>query len=223
MSYKDLSILAKYYEYRGENKKSIYNLLVEFCEKNDPEFNEVIFYKKIRKAVSSTNRSVLRVQNPVKISQLELDFIKGATDYNVQKLLFCLLVVSKYFKTTQTRKNAKINEKYSDKFYVNAKMNDIFKFAKIYLKKSEKDSMVHSMEMLGYIRATMNGSFEILFVDTVSEDHVILVEDLENMISYLPFYCEVCGKTLASRSKRNGKCPECHKKVVMERDRNRQH
>jgi len=216
MSFKDLSILAKYYEYLGENKGKISKLLYLFCEKFNPEFNDVVYYKMIRNAVNSTNKMTLRVEMPVNISQTELDFVKGATDVDTQKILFCMLVLAKFYHENSVRKNPKINEKYADRYYVNIKFNEILKMAKVYLKKVDREAMLHSLRVLGYIKETFNGGYEVMFVDIAATEHVIIVDDLDHMVDFLPFYCEDCGEKIKA-NKRHNKCPSCYKEHQIEK------
>jgi len=211
MSFKDLSILAKYYAYTGENKAKISQLLYAFCEKWNEEFNDVIYYKMIRNAVNSTNKMNLRIEMPVKISQIELNFIKTVENIDTQKVLFCMLVLAKFYHENPVRKDPKINEKYIGRYYVNIKFNEILKMAKVYLKKAERNALLHSMSVLGYIKETFNGGYEILYADVASTEHVIVVDDLDNMVSFLPFYCEDCGKQIKA-NKRHSKCSVCYQK-----------
>lgn len=157
---------------------------------------------------------------PVKISQIELNFIKTVENIDTQKVLFCMLVLAKFYHENPVRKDPKINEKYVGRYYVNIKFNEILRLAKVYLKKAERNALLHSMSVLGYIKETFNGGYEILYVDNVSTEHVIVVDDLDNMVSFLPFYCEDCGERIKA-NKRHGKCVRCYKKTRLDAARER--
>lgn len=224
MNYTDLSILAKYFRYIGENRTQIKKNLLEFCEKFTPNFNEILSRKKIDDAIKISDEYGIRLPIDVIVTNEELDVIKNCGDYKRQKVLFVMLVMAKYFKHNDTRLTPRENNKYSDQFYVNDTFINILKIAKVNVSRVERMNILNDIEQGGFITTIIpkknkkkknDISFKINFV-CENSDGSIIITDMNNMIDFYPFYCEKCGKEIG-KSKRHNLCPQCydeHRKEV---------
>jgi len=214
MDYEDLSILAKYFKYIGKNKTQIKKSLIEFCEKYNPYFNEVLSRGKIDGALRSCEKFGLRLAIDIPITNHELDIIKNCGDYKRQKILFVMLAIAKYFKYNNTRLTPKKNNKHDDDFYVNYKLIDILKIAKINVSKVERRDIIYDLEQSQLVTTIKNRdggtSFQVNFIDENSEP-VIIVDDMDDIINFYPFYCSKCGKE-TNKAKRHDLCEECYSK-----------
>jgi len=48
----------------------------------------------------------------------------------------------------------------------------------------------------------------------------LIVDNLDNIIDYFPFYCEKCGKNIERTGRRHKYCEECWKNIHREIDKN---
>jgi hypothetical protein len=210
MSKRDLIILAKYYKYLGNNIPQIKNKLIEFCEKYNPDFNEVLSRSKINDAIKKAQEYGLRMKININITKSEFELIKNVGDYNRQKILFVTLVLAKYYKYNKTNLKEKKPSKYDKYFYVQYNETNIFNLAKVNVKRTEKDKINSDLEDSGLINTFESGDSIITFVDEESPVEIIIT-NLENMISFYPWYCEKCGKKTEKKPRHN-LCEECRKK-----------
>jgi len=218
MNYRDLSILAKYFKYIGKNKTQIKKSLLEFCEKFTPNFNEILSRKKIDDAIKSSQKYGLRFPMDIIVTDTELNIIKNCGDYKRQKILFVMLVISKYFKYNNTRLTPKNSNKHDNEFYVNDTFINILKIAKVNVSKFERRDILYDLEQSELI-TTINTkrkskkkkndiSYRINFVCENSNDSIIVC-DMDNIVEFYPFYCEKCGKEI-DRAKRHNLCSNCY-------------
>ena len=116
MSSQDLSILARYLKYIGKNKTQIKSDLIDFCKRYNPEFNEVIYDKKIRWVIGTCDKYKLRITMSIKVTEKELETIKSVKNYKYEKILFVMLVIAMYFKHNRIRiQNDKVKD--NDKYF----------------------------------------------------------------------------------------------------------
>lgn len=223
ISHEDLSILAKYFKYIGKNKKQIEKSLIEFCEKNNPNFNEILFRNKIEYAIKSCDKFGIRLYKDVIITNNELEMIKNCGDYKRQKILFVMLAVAKYFKYNDTRLIPKKNDKHDNDFYVNMKLSDVLKMAKVNVSRLEKRDIIYDLEQSELIttlkRIDGGTSFQVNFIDENSETKIIIT-DMDNVIDFYPFFCSECGKQIFQKAKRHELCSDCYEKKRKEVIRN---
>jgi hypothetical protein len=209
MSRKDLYILAKYFKYVGENKVQIKKSLIEFCEKYNPEFNEVLSRDRINKAVDNSQKFGLRLPIEINITESELEIIKNIGNYNRQKILFVMLAISKYVKYSGIRYIPKKESKYEDSYFINEKTTSILKMAKVNMNKIDRRKVFTDFYILGVIDSTYSGAFRITIIDELSPT-AITIKDMDNMIDIYPFYCEKCGRVADRGGKKHNLCLECY-------------
>ena len=211
MSLKDLIILSKYYSYLNNSSIQIKKNLIGFCKKYNPEFNNIIWDWKIDKAISSGKKYGLRFEQKVNISKKEIEFIKTLKNYKLEKILFVMIVVAKFFRRNK------------NELYINANIGDIFNLAKIRADRTEKNQMIYKLNTAGYIKATLVGSFKIELdnIDNKNDnDDYIVVDDFDNIVSFYPVTCISCGIAIINKSKRHDFCDNCYKDFRKEDVRN---
>lgn len=210
MDYRDLSILAKYFKYIGKNKTQIRKSLLEFCEKFTPNFNEILSRNKIEDAIKTSDEYGLRLSIDVPVTSAEIDIIKNCGDYKRQKILFVMLVIAKYFKYNNTR-FAPRDSKYDNDFYINDTFINILKIAKVNVSKFERRDILYDLEQSQLItskKTKRDISFKVNFICEDS-DNSIVINDMNNIIGFYPFYCEKCGKE-TKKSKMRNICDQCY-------------
>lgn len=216
MSYSDLLILAKYFKHMGKNRTQIRKSLLAFCVKYNPDFNDVLSRKKIDSVINKAQKYGLRLKFDVPITKKEMASIKAIGDYKKEKILFVMLVISKYFRLNPTNLKEKLPSKYDENFYVNEKLTDIVKMAGINITKAERQRIIHELKMTGLIDATLKGSYKIEFVDSTSKPS-FFVTDMNNIVSFYPFLCQKCGKII-EKKKRHNLCDGCYSLARKEKE-----
>lgn len=221
MNFDDLSVLARYFKYIGKNKTQIKKSLIEFCEKWNPDFNEILARNKIENAVKVVDKYGIRFPMDVNITNSELEKIKSAGNYKKQKILFVMLVIAKYFKYNDTNLDKNRESKCSSRFFANENMTNILKMAKVNISKKERIDIQHELQESGFITSIGAKSFEIHIIDDNS-DISIIVTDMNNIIDFYPYkneiICENCGKIIEKPKMRNI-CNQCYEKDLLERQR----
>jgi hypothetical protein len=215
MSSQDLSILARYLKYIGKNKPQIRIDLIEFCTKYNPEFNEVIYDKKIRWVINTCDKYKLRIAMDIMITENEWNIINDVKNYKYEKILFVMLAIAKYFKYNRIRIHQD-KVKVNDNFYVNAKFTDILKQAKVNVSKLERNQIMFELNKTGLIEATLNGAYKINFINENSGS-AILINDVDNIINYFPIHCIQCGVRMDKKSYKHDMCSDCYKEYRLEK------
>jgi len=213
MSKKDLFILAKYLMHLGKNARQVRLDLEEFCLRYNPAFNKIISSEKLDSAIKLARKSSLRLRSNVEVTKKEFDIIKAQENYKHEKILFVMLVVSKYFGKDKSE---------DDTFYVNENFSGILRLAKVHAQKQDRHQMLYELNSTGLITATMINSFSVNFVDLKGEPFIV-VDDMENIVGFYPIYCEVCKKNLIERKGKNNNhrmCEDCWEDKNREIQRN---
>lgn len=197
---KQFNILAKYYSYSGYTDEEIVDLLIQFGNDKEGSFNEVINERKLLNAIKAT-RYPLRVGRTVELTAKEIDKLLEIEDINVRKVLFVILVVAKYFM--------------SGGFVAyRGELTDLFKLAKLsHLPKQKKQSIIYTLGTLGLIDVDFRyGYYHILFYDPEDKDICLTIDKFDDILNFLPFVCESCGKILFGKPKRRLICDDCYDK-----------
>jgi hypothetical protein len=209
MNFDDLSVLARYFKHIGKNKLQIRKSLIEFCEKWNPDFNEILSRDKINNAIKAVDKYGIRFPMDVNVTASELEKIKSAGNYKKQKVLFVILVIAKYFKYNDTNLDKNRDKKCSDRFFANENITNILKMAKVNVSKKERINIQHELQRDGFIISIGEKSFEVLIADN-NPDISIVVTNMNNIICFYPFYCENCGKEASRVGKKHNLCESCY-------------
>lgn len=222
LTFHEISLVAIYLRNTiGKSKTQVHKDLVDFCKYNNSDFNEILGNRKLKAAIKKTDLYNIRKRHDVGVTEFEMQTIKESFDnYKCQKVLFIMLVISKFFHNKEHYRKKKPG-KYDDRYYVNQSLNQVFKIAKVHVGLKERYQILYKIQQSGLIETTLRGTFEILFVDENSPVE-ILITDLNNVESFFPFYCIACGKQYerASYSKTQ-LCDDCYKRKRKEDERKR--
>ena len=208
MNYQELLILAKYYRYLGESTQSVSKRLVEYCEKFVPDYNDVLHFSKIKRAVNKSKKQSLKFPQNVFITKSELDSIRKIENRKYEKILFVMLALS--------RNNILLDNKGKDNYYVNLKLSTIFSLAKVYARKDEKNYILNLFKINNLLRIpertkAPNGkidSFQLLFINEESEK-ILWIKDFNNIVDSYPLYCEVCGNIFEKKTNKSNNQKYC--------------
>ena len=94
----ELLLIVKKMKYEGKSRKETEDFLYEFCTKHIEDFNKVLYYKIIDKALRdgrNKNNSFIVVDS-VNVSASEIKYINGLEiDDNYKKILLCFIIDKK--------------------------------------------------------------------------------------------------------------------------------
>jgi len=224
---RDLNYLAKYWEYKGENRENIQKNIETFCIRNNGDFNAIQSSEMIYRALTYAKNNYLRIPKPIIITQSEVNTIRSLDNYIQEKFLFSMLVCAKFFKNNKSNKKPK-KSKYDGTLYSNNSIKDIKEVARIKYTRLEWKELKHEFTIKGLISPTIVGSnyWAIGFRNENSEP-CFIIDDYRNPISYYQEYCgEVmidcinCRVRTAKRSNRHLMCKNCWKEKNKEIKRN---
>ena len=209
IKWEDLLILAKYFRSLDKSEKQIRIELINFCINSNPNFNEVIFDKSISSAISKSEKQHLKLAHPVTVNKIEIETIRSLQNYNYEKILFVMLVISRHNKTS-----------YNSNYYINYNLATILPYAKVYVSKSERDYIKHYLYEQKMIEAIppntryfVNGrdNFKLLYSDDTSGSYVSVPDPIESVFFY-PVFCEICGKEIGKKyHQRHEMCEDCYR------------
>ena len=225
---RDLNYLAKYWDYLGYGEKDIEDRLIEFCKKNDENFNEIQNYDFIHRAMLHSRNNQLRFPTPIQITKSEIYSIQTYDDYKIQKFLFIMLVVAKFFKYHQSRKNP-IQSKYDQYLYSNTPIRELKNLAHINFTRNEWNDYKYQLTKAGLITPTIVGAtkWAIGYWNEFSPAEM-MIKDYRNPIVYYKEYCGEslvecveCGMKISRRSSTHSYCRDCWRNVSRRQTRER--
>lgn len=209
--YRTLSILAKYYYFScGYKKKQISDLLTEFLQRNYIEYigKQDFWDEQIEKIVSKVNKKTLYEISGVKITKSEMQKIQSLNNRLLEKLLFAMLCVAKYYNL----KNAKNNG------WVNLPDKDMLKLANINCSTTRINGYINSLYQKHLLDLPWRCdvlNYRVTFIDDNEEE--IFVSDFRNLgYEYLLYCgenyirCAECGiLTQGTKNKKRKYCFQC--------------
>lgn len=209
----DLSRMASYFRYEiGKSREQAKIDIIEFCKENNPNFNYVYAIRTIKNALKWSDKCKLRTSEDVIVTKSEMAAIlESFDDYKYQKVLFWMLVVAKHFHKKDHYLKHRPSER-DEIYYYNFGLAQAFRLAKVHVSKKKRFEMLYDLQQSGMIEATLSASFKILFVDEKSDPEIV-VDDLDDIISFFPYYCEKCGKKYEIQPySQNRLCDDCYEK-----------
>ena len=206
----DLLALARYYRYNGYNNPEIKEAIVSFYKQFNPEYNEILMGEKVDNAIAKSKKQPLRFAVDVYITKQEMANIRKIKNYKYEKILFVMLVASRH--------NKLIYGSRSNRYYISQNFSTILSLAKVYATRAERNYIKHFLHKAGMITAPEMNKFserntkevqELLYIDENS-NHDIVVDNLNDIVSFYPPLCLNCGKEIANINKKHRQlCEKC--------------
>jgi len=209
MSGKDIRILIKYFRHIGIEEDLLYKKIVEFLNKFEPDFVEAIYQEFIYKLIRTSRGSELRFFQSVPFRKNEFNKIRKLNNYRLEKLLFTMLVLAKYFFITKQNKE-EYNEKYNN-YSLTIKESSLLRMAKISKRKNE--NLIYLLIENKFIFRTDNGNFILFFEKDDDSEVLFYIEDINKIYEYYKPHCEICGIEIEKRNNRHSMCSDCWKEV----------
>lgn len=207
--YTDLTV-----EENVEMDKYIERELIDFSERNYPSFNYVVNYTDIDRAVENSKGYKLRLPSPTPITKSEWESIMSIDNDNYRRILFVMLVDSKYYRLhgTSIYKEYTVDE--NTVFYNQMSDNEIIKTAKTkFSDKEEKKHVWHYLYKRGLADITsgrlkarfvqiVDVSLDAEIVDYITDyDHLDL--HYERLMGVNIGTCKYCGRLFKQNKQNN--------------------
>jgi hypothetical protein len=200
----EIGLVAKYYRYINLKEKEVKENTFEFCKKYYPVYNEILDYPIIERQIRKSKKYKLRIPVDVPITENELNIIKSLHNYRHEKILFTMLFLAKYEKLTNISNKTEVNKNY----YSNQKLSTIYKLSHTSKKKNENiRNILYKKELIIDVDVNI---FLLKFVDYQDTSEIkIVINNVDDIISFYPPYCEICGKILEKKSNSHKLCNNC--------------
>jgi len=213
ISWSDLLILAKYFRSLGQNNSQIKKSIVVFYEEFS-HYNEKIVGEKVDNAIKKSKKYCLRISTSVEITKKEVESIRSIKNYKLEKICFIMLVLS--------RANKIAYNSSSSRYYLSMNFAEILEMASVRSDKNGRKNLkykLNNMNMISAPEVNRNALFnrremhEILFAYENSSCEITVI-DLNNIISFYPQKCILCGKEMPDikKGKRSNLCDKCYAK-----------
>lgn len=197
---RDLNIIARYYKYKNLDKGQIYDKIVEYYQRKEPHFNEVLYERNLEFAMRSAMRTELRTGVTLEITKKEMEQIWRIDDIRIQRILFMMLIVAKFY------------NKDGIDFYYNGRLGDVFRKAKLgHIRVADRHDLIHWLNANGFIEANLYGGYKITFAEKAErkEDVHVIIQDLENPMEYFSIPCTDCGTPTFGTPNKHRVCDDC--------------
>lgn len=219
LKYNKLKELEKDYidltvEENVEMDKYIERELIDFSERNYPSFNYVVNYTDIDRAVENSKGYKLRLPSSIPITKSEWESIMSIDNDNYRRILFVMLVDSKYYRLhgTSIYKEYVVDE--NTVFYNQMSDNEIIKTAKTkFANKEEKKHVWHYLYKRGLADIT-SGRLKARFVQIVDVSSDAEIIDYITDYDHLDLHyerlmganigtCKYCGRLFRQNKQNN--------------------
>lgn len=227
INYSKMYVVAKYLrESLGFGKIRLERELVDFCKKQDSNFNPIVEGEQIKKWVKSAMNYNLRIINSVFLTKQEIDFLKNIEVAKDRKILYVTLVLSKALKKKNSKKGKSDSQKESQNYYIRysnfgdiIKLSKISKLTEIQLAKifnKHKDcfkfySPEKELIKLEYASPDSKEGYEISNLSNLTESYLSFFENIKDLS-----ICESCKSTFEKNNNKQKRCKECSKKIKRE-------
>lgn len=207
----ELNILSKYYRSIGMNSSEIKKEIISFCQKWDNKFNLMVFENKIDFIIKKSSKYELKTLVDIPITKKEIEKIKELKNYRYEKIVFVMLVISKYNYITG-------GKKYNN-YYFSGKLSGIYRMAHVSQMKNE--NIGYLLYKAGYIIDTQKrDNFKIAFTDNTDDSEVqMIINKMDDIYLFWKQTCSMCGREINKKSKKQTYCSDC----AEEREKNRLH
>ena len=208
MSGRDIRLLIMYFRNIGIEESEIYNKINNWLLEHQEDYNEILYQEFLLRIIKTSRRSKIKKFNNITITENEFNIIREIKNYRLEKIVFIMLVLSKYYFITGKR----FDEEKTDNYTLKTTPYHILKFSKT--NEKNKEWVFNQLLEKNIIDTTFgkDGAYYIININkNDNSEPKIIVEDLNNFINYYKPYCEVCGIEIEKRNNRHSMCSNCWK------------
>ena len=208
MSGKDIRLLIMYFRNIGVEESELYNKINNWLSEHEENYNEILYQEFLLRIIKTSRKNKIKKFNNIIITENEFNIIRNIKNYRLEKILFTMLVLSKYYFITGKR----FDEEKTNYYTLKITPYHILKFSKTNEKNKE---WVFSQLLEKNIIDTTFGNDGAYYIININKndnsDSKIIIEDLNNFINYYKPYCEICGIEIEKRNNRHSMCSNCWK------------
>lgn len=231
----EMKLLAKHFKELGFDDEKRKEELYNFSENNIKDFNKVVYFKTINKALSYvTNKDEKLVQiDGINISKSESDYIeKLDIDDNLKKLVFTLLTLTKLNKNYLELRDGELK---TNKYYFGGHQNyrELTSCSKVTFDKKKGIKNIHDMigilDQKKIVEIVGKGNIKLLFMYEIEDDEneSILVDKFDVIGYFYDMYkgdkkikrCEneECNTLIRANNNKMKYCKGCAKAINIEK------
>lgn len=212
---RDMLIVAKHLSENGYKNDEISAKLLSLCEKIDKNFKMNIWEKKNKIVLKKIKKPLKELKTEIFFSKNEMDSIKSAGSYELQKIFFVMMAICKTYDT--------------DKIYLNSqspfKLKDILSLARVNWSTTKAENALHDFYTQGLVKVSPNLEYRIACIENCAPcDSALTVYPCVNMVENFDIYtkkavhCARCGAYTRKNSNNTKYCPACAKEIKREKD-----
>ena len=209
-------ILAKYYMSIGKSEEEILRLLNKKFSILDCSYNYNVKYLKIKKMIEQAKQNPELIQKSIEFSNDELEFIRNIKNINIEKVVFILLCLTKFYN-------------YAPIYF---SVKEVFDLAKVNangLQRNKIMGYIISNKFYSLDERKVNGigARKIFYfinegIKNLQGDPVLQISDYRNLVYYYLRYieedkfilCSQCGCLDFKNSNSQLYCKKCAKEVA---------
>ncbi len=234
----ELILLVKYLKQEKNFKvKETEEYLYDFCEKHIPNFNKVLYFSVIDKALKEgrKRKNKLIVIKKIDILESELKYIDELEiEYEYKKILVAFLLHKKINREINSIRNSDSNEKISIYFEGSVKAyNKIIRLSNLE-EKHNINLIINKLIKADIIKSLNKGNILLSYIEKIPIDNNNIFYELPpdgfNNLGYVFDYykekedikkCEKCGVLIKTKNNRKKYCRQCSKEIEKENSKKR--
>ena len=225
IDYTKMYIVAKYYRQTYLlGRRRLEKKIIEFCKKQNPDFNIIIEAEQIKRWVTSAIKYKLREIEKIDISLKEIAFLKRVNNNKDRKILFITLVFSKALKMSNTRRSGRTFKKSKSHYIRYGNFQNIISLSQITNLTDIKLAKIYNKYRKNFIFYSAEKELlQLLYADSEPGDKLAvtnfddLVEEYHNIFGINVTYCRQCGREVKMSGTNQKYCKTCSLRVKREK------
>ena len=214
MSGRDIRLLIMYFRNIGIEESGLYSKINNWLCEHQENYNEILYQEFLLSIIKTSRKNRIKKFDNIIITENEFSIIRSIKNYRLEKILFTMLVLSKYYFIT----GRFFDKENTNNYTLKMTPYHILKFSKTNEKSKE---LLFNQLLEKNIIDTNFGKDGAYFIININKndnsDSKIIIEDLNNFINYYKPYCEICGIEIEKRNNRHTMCSDCWNKKEKER------
>jgi len=214
MNGKDIRLLIMYFRNIGVEESEIYNKINNWLLERQENYNEILYQEFLLNIIKTSKKSKIKKFQNIVVTENEFNIIRNIKNYRLEKILFIMLVLSKYYFII----GKNFDENNTNYYTLKTTPYHILKFAKT--NEKNKEWIFNQLLEKNIINTNFgnDGAYYIVNINkNDNSDPKIIIENFNNFIDYYKPYCEICGIEIEKRNNRHTMCDDCWKKHEKQR------
>lgn len=221
---RDMSTLAYKWKSLGVSNQAIRDMLIDFCRKWDSQFCEAKYENSILETLKQLEKEQKQLPENITFTNNEILKLKEISEYEVQKIAFIIMSFIKF--------------RGGDCIYLTAnsatKQKDVFEYANVNISTKKQNLILHKLYKSGIINVELKPLLKITCnIIDFDKDKKYDIESITNFepnkdlilqyeyIMGKAIKCNSCGKLVHKTNNKLKYCPDCAKKINIEKTKNR--